>query len=349
MGAQRGFALLRTLAIAGVQAVLFFLPARLAGAEPGANRVPVIFDTDIGDDIDDTWALSLLLKCPELDVKLIVTDMGKGLNRARLAAKLLEVAGRTDIPIGVGHGDREGKLAQLAWVKDYALDSYPGTVHDDGVQAMIETINGSKEPMTIIAVGPVPNIAEALRRDPGITTKARFVGMQGAVRKGYGDANEVVAEYNVKADIKACQKAFTAPWDVTITPLDTCGDIILRGEKFARVRDSHDPLLQAVIANYDLWAENAEWFSEEKQHKRERSSTLFDTVAVYLAVTDELCRMETLPIRVTDEGLTVVDPAAKKMRVAVEWKDLAAFEDWLVARLTEAAPKPPGADSHPQP
>ncbi len=169
----------RQLAIASLQAVILLAPVRSVSAEPAANRIPVVFDTDIGDDIDDTWALALLLKCPELDVKLIVTDMGKGLNRAKLVAKLLEAGGRTDIPIGIGHGSRAGAHAQLAWVKDYTLDSYPGTVYDDGVQAMIEKINGSKQPMTIIAVGPVPNIAEALRRDPRIATTARFVGMQG--------------------------------------------------------------------------------------------------------------------------------------------------------------------------
>ena len=68
---------------------------------PGA-RTPVILDTDIGDDIDDTWALALLLRSPELDVKLVVGDYGKALYRARLIARFLTVAGRTDIPVGVG-------------------------------------------------------------------------------------------------------------------------------------------------------------------------------------------------------------------------------------------------------
>ncbi len=329
----------RTLAIASLLAVILVLHGRSVRAETAARRTAVIFDTDIGDDIDDTWALALLLKCPELDVKLVTTDMGKGTNRARLVAKLLEVAGRTDIPIGVGHGSLDGEHAQMEWVGDYALDSYPGTVHDDGVQAMIETINASEQPVTIIAVGPVPNIAEALRRDPGIAAKARFVGMHGAVRKGYGDSKEVVPEYNVKADIAACQTALAAPWDVTITPLDTCGLVVLRGDKFSRVRDSDDPMLRALIENYDVWAENAEWFAEGKERKHQESSTLFDTVAVYLAVTDELCRIETLPIRVTDEGMTVVDPGAKTMRVATDWKDLAAFENWLVERLTGTKPE----------
>ena len=64
--------------------------------------MPVIFDTDIGDDIDDTWALALLLRCPELDVKLVVGDYGKPVYRARLLARMLQTAGRPDIPIGIG-------------------------------------------------------------------------------------------------------------------------------------------------------------------------------------------------------------------------------------------------------
>ena len=55
--------------------------------------VPVILDTDIGDDIDDTWALALLLKSTELNLKLVVSDYGEAQYRARLLAKLLERAG----------------------------------------------------------------------------------------------------------------------------------------------------------------------------------------------------------------------------------------------------------------
>jgi hypothetical protein len=49
--------------------------------------IPVILDTDIGDDIDDTWALGFLLRCPELELKLVVGDNGKAEYRARLLAK----------------------------------------------------------------------------------------------------------------------------------------------------------------------------------------------------------------------------------------------------------------------
>ncbi|MFW9880600.1 MAG: nucleoside hydrolase, partial [Candidatus Thorarchaeota archaeon] len=66
------------------------------------NKIPVILDSDIGLDIDDTWALGLLLKCPELDVKLISTVSRNTHIKTRLVAKFLEIANRTDIPLGIG-------------------------------------------------------------------------------------------------------------------------------------------------------------------------------------------------------------------------------------------------------
>ena len=293
--------------------------------------IPVILDTDLGDDIDDTWAIALMLKCPELDVRLITTDWANTTARARILAKLLEAAGRTDIPIGIGLHLSETIGAQAAWAEDYDVERYPGAIHQDGVQALIDTIMGSPERITLICIGPNPNIAEALKREPAIAEKARFVGMYGSVRKGYLGSAETSAEWNVKSDAQSCRRVFEAAWDMTITPVDTCGLVVLRGEKYRAVRDSTDPLVQALIAGFRTWARNRKEPDPERQ-----SSVLFDTVAVYLAFTDELLHMERLGIRVTDDGFTVIDDGAKHMDCAMEWKDLPAFEDFLVERLTGA-------------
>lgn len=95
-----------------------------------------------------------------------------------------------------GYAEREER--QQAWVKTYDLKQYPGKIHSDGVQAMIETIMNSPRPVTVIAVGPVPNLAEALKREPRIAERARFVGMHGSVRVGYGNDPKIAAEHNVK-------------------------------------------------------------------------------------------------------------------------------------------------------
>ena len=294
-------------------------------------KIPCILDTDIGGDIDDTWALAMLLRSPELDLRLVVSDTGNTVYRARVAAKLLEIAGRTDVPVGVGIRQDVGSGPQAPWVEGYELDSYPGTIHEDGVGALIEAIMASPESVTLICIGPVPNIAAALEQEPRIAENARFVGMHGSVRLGYGGSRKVDAEYNVRADAAACRAAFAAPWEVTITPLDTCGLVTLAGKRYAQVRDSRDPLARAVIENYRIWASRVEWTRADPEAA---SSTLFDTVAVYLAFSEGLLMMEELGLRVTEDGHTLPDKDAKPVRCAMGWRDLQAFEDLVVQRLT---------------
>ncbi|MGA2258608.1 MAG: nucleoside hydrolase, partial [Thermoguttaceae bacterium] len=73
-------------------ALVLSLAATLC-TRPACAKTPVVLDTDIGDDIDDTWALALLLRSPELDVQLITTTCGKAEYRAKIIARLLTVAG----------------------------------------------------------------------------------------------------------------------------------------------------------------------------------------------------------------------------------------------------------------
>jgi inosine-uridine nucleoside N-ribohydrolase len=297
-------------------------------------KIPVIIDTDIGDDIDDTWAVVLALRSPELDVKLVLSDYGKPDYRGRLLAKLLETAGRSDIPIGLGvEVDKGQKLRQGKWVENYRLADYPGKIYSDGVSAMIDVIQKSRGKITLIAIGPTPNLAEALKRAPEIARKVRFVGMHGSVRVGYGGAREPHAEWNVKADIASCQKVFTAAWPMTITPLDTCGLVQLKGDKYEAIRNSDDKLIRALMENYDIW-DGFEQPGGVPRNSAVQSSTLFDCVAVYLAIADRLCEMENVRLVVDDKGFTREDPKGKKVRAAMRWKDLPAFEDWLVRRYT---------------
>jgi inosine-uridine nucleoside N-ribohydrolase len=309
---------------------IFFTPSGIAAQS--AKRISVILDTDIGDDIDDTWALGLLLKSPELDVKLVVGDYGKPLYRAKIIAKFLETVGRTDIPIGMGIDTSvHGNGPQFDWVKDYNINKYPGKIYPDGVQAIIDTIMNSPEKVTLICIGPLPNIATALEREPRIAEKAKFVGMHGSVKKGYGGSKDVSAEWNVKADVKACQKAFSAPWEMLITPLDTCGVIDLFGEQYKKVKNSSDKIARTIIENYKIWSAA----NKNPKAAEERSSTLFDTVAVYLAISTDLVKVETLGIKIDDKGFTRIDDSAKKVQCATEWKDLNGFRDFLVNRLTD--------------
>lgn len=296
--------------------------------------IPVILDTDIGADIDDTWALAMMLRCPELDVKLITTDWGNTEYRPKIVAKLLQAAGRIDIPVGIGKRLSDWVQGQGPWVSEYDLSSYPGTIHQDGIQALIDTIMTSAVPVTVIGIGPIPNISEALDREPRIAENARFVGMYGSIRVGYDGSTSISAEHNVKADSLSCRKVLSAPWEVTITPLDTCGLVRLTGERYGRILEAsrRDPLLGALMENYRIWCDHTHNKKAVRNAARE-STILFDTVAVYIASSEDLVSIEELGVRVTDDGYTVMDPTAKTMRCATGWKNLEAFYGLLAERL----------------
>jgi inosine-uridine nucleoside N-ribohydrolase len=315
-------------------------------SSPRHGKIPVIFDTDICDDIDDTWALAMLLQSAEFDVKLITTAVRNTPSKAKVVAKFLEIAGRTDIPIGIGVQQNEAGHRQQEWIKDYELSSYPGKIYEDGIQALVDTVMKSRKPIKVVAVGPLPNIAAALEREPRIAEKAEFVGMHGSIYRGYGGSSKPNAEYNVVAFVKESQKVFTAGWDMTITPLDTCGLVQLKGQKYQKVLNRNSPLTRALIENYRAWYKQGILSREKDINESEltkrvdkklnsSSSTLFDTVAIYLAMSTDLVKMEKLPIKVADDGYTRIDESAKVVNCATEWKDLSAFEDFLVGRLTK--------------
>ena len=296
------------------------------------SKIPVILDTDIGGDIDDAWALAFLLKSPELDLKLIVTDNGNTTYRGAVAGKLLEAASRTDIPIGVGIHQWDSTGPQEPWLDGYALTDYPGQVFGNGVGAMVDLIMDSSELITLLCIGPVPNIKAALEREPRIVGNTRIVGMFGSLRVGYDLKGKISSEYNVRAETEACRQMFDSFPDITITPLDTCGRVQLKGRKYQKVYECDEPLIQTLIASYVSWTEHVEW---TKVNPAKRSSILFDPVAVYLAFSEEWLEIEELGIRVTEDGYTLIDETAKPIRCATRWKDLSVFEDFLVNRLTD--------------
>jgi len=299
--------------------------------------IPVILDTDIGSDIDDTWAIAMMLNCPELEPRLILTNNNDTIYRSKLVAKFLTASGRTDVPVGVGKRFKHNpkRARQAKYVQDYDLASYPGTVYDDGVGAMIDMIDAAHEagePITLITIGPLENIQEALIRDPQMSSKtAKYVGMVGSVRVGYGGSPEISRECNA-GKVIGTKLTFAAGWpEMVITPIDSCGRVQLKGRKYQKVADCQTPMIRDLMENYRIWLAH----SGRTDWPVQASSILFDTVAIYLAWTDELLEMEQLPIWIDDEGYTRIDERRGRIiNVATGWKDYEAFEDLLVERLT---------------
>lgn len=301
-----------------------------------SKKIPIIVDTDIGGDIDDVWALAMLLKMPQFDIKLITTAVGDTISRAKIVAKMLERANRTDIPIGIGLPLVKMDCYYKGWAIDYDLDKYPGKIYQDGVQAIVDTVRASAEETVILAIAPLTNIAAALEKWSGITKRSRIVGMMGSVYKGYSGKSIVSKECNIVNNIPAAKQVFASDWDMLITPLDTCGTIRLTGPRYNRIITCKDLLVESIIENYAFWicrpgfAPNPKFtFSDVHVH----SSILYDTVAVYMAAQTDMLDIQTIGLKVTDDGYTVPDADGKQMRCALNWKPSAMFEDYIVETL----------------
>ena len=111
---------------------------------------------DIGDDIDDTWCLVMLLRSPNSRRQARQYDLRQGgvscQNDCKAARRW---PGGPDVAVGLGEGGRDGAGGQQTWVKDYKLTDYPGKIHQDGAGAHIDLIEHSSVPITLISIGPL--------------------------------------------------------------------------------------------------------------------------------------------------------------------------------------------------
>ena len=286
---------------------------------PTAAPRPVIIDTDIGSDIDDSFAIGLALQSWQyLDVKLIVTCTDDTTARAKIVGKLLTIAGEDSIPIGIGYAN-DNKTAHMLWdwAKDFNLSDYKGGVYEDGVDQMAKIILSSETVVDIIAIGPMTNFPLLLQRYPEVVKKARIRAMAGSIYKGYNNSTTPVDEYNVKVCPSCMQQLLEAGWNVTITPLDTCGIATLPPQFSELFITSTNPW------SFGLGASLLYFCTVVPCHLNIASSPLYDTVATLLTLpdADSFVDFKVLNLTVTSKGYTVIDQAGVPTQVALYWKD----------------------------
>ena len=271
----------------------------------GAPRQKVIFDCDLAGDIDDAFALGLLLSSPELEVLGVVMDHGDTTGRARVACRLLYELGLEKIPVIVGRptpgivGEQPTIASpshQFAWAKDF--DRIKPSERD-AADFIIETLRKYPQEVVLITVGPVCNIQDVLKKDPDALKLAkRVVSMFGSFYMGYDTGPVPAAEWNVRADVAAA-KAFVASGAKPVyAGLDVTTFVNLNAEQRARLRDRKSPLTDALSELYTLW---------RKEDYARPDPTMFDGVAVGMVLWPELVTTRKAHVKVIDGGWTVID------------------------------------------
>jgi purine nucleosidase len=276
---------------------------------PTQARQKVIIDTDIGDDVDDAFAIALAVKSPELEILGVTTTFGDTETRARIADRLLGEVGRDDIPVLAGHPTTaKTSLSQAR----YALGGRWGKAsHDDAVGFILDQIRKYPGEITLIGIGPLVNAGAAIDRDAETFRKLkRVVIMGGSIRRGYGDFgyNEHFppsAEWNILNDVASAQKLLASGVPVYMVPLDSTQlklDEVKRAFLFTR----GTPVTEALTILYHMWAQ--------------QTPTLFDPMAVAFAIRPELCPVTPLHIRVDEKGYTHEEPGPPNAQVCLDSK-----------------------------
>jgi len=306
----------------------FGMAGRQAVAQaPNGESQLVILDTDIGDDIDDAFALGLLLHSPELKLVGVTTAFRNTELRARLVDRYLGAVGRGDIPVAAGVATpHDDAMSQGAYAR-----RAPKTVHADGVDFLLDQIRKHPGAITLIAIGPLFNVQAAIERDPKTFRKLkRVVIMGGSVYRGYdgegGVRRPADAEWNIKCDPAGAKALLASGVPVFVLPLDST-QIHLQTPERERIFAHGSPVTDQITLLYHQWlADNGGQMPVP---------TLFDPVAVAYTIRPDLCPARPMHLDVDDQGFTRPGEGEPNAEVCLQ-SDEKGFLELLLGRLTEA-------------
>lgn len=281
----------------------------------------VIIDTDIGDDIDDAFAVALALKSPELEILGISTAFGDTEARAKIVDRILGEAGRADIPVLAGTPTTtKSTMTQRRYGEG---GHFAKAFHPNAVNFILENIRLYPGQITLIAIGPLMNLGALIDKDPQTFLKLkRVVIMGGSIKCGYGElwfctAHGPDAEWNIINDIPAAQKLFLSGVPLYVMPLDST-QLKFDEVKRAFLFKQGTPLTDALTLLY---------------HERgQQTPTLFDPMTLAYILNPQICPVEPMHIRVDDKGFTRAEPGAPNAQVCMH-SDSDAFFHLLIGRL----------------
>ncbi len=255
-------------------------------------RTPIILDTDIGSDIDDAFALALIVNSPELDLLGVTTVSGDTQARARLATKMLWEAGGAwrKVPVYAGAPGKPQTIDQTRWAKDFTS---PALHMSGAVDFLKAEINRRPGKITLITIGELTNAAALLKSDPSLAKKIKLIAMMGgSVARGYAPNSKPDAEWNIKSNPEAAQTVFLSGVPLLVAPLDVTGMLQLDAAGRRRVFTHLTPLTNALTILCHLWGNE--------------TPTLFDPMAVAMLIDPSMCETQQLAIEVDAEGFTRV-------------------------------------------
>ena len=287
----------------------------------------LILDTDIGTDVDDALALGLLLGSPEVQLAGITTVYGDTRLRAQLTRRMLAGSHQPDIPVFAGR-------AEPLSGRDVWWAGHEGVLHEgldretfeerDAVDFLVDTVAAAPGEVDILAIGPLTNIAEAIRRSPAFVDEVRHVYVMGG---DFRAANRV-AEHNLRCDAVAAREVFGSRLPMTVAGLDVTTRVQLAPEHVARIRAA------GAVGRF-LDAEIAQWW---RFHGTQWNNP-HDPISALTLLQPDLFTLRDADVDIElapgDEGFARDAAASRRTRLVTEL-DVPAVMEAIVARIEAA-------------
>lgn len=303
------------------------------------SRTPIILDTDPG--IDDAVAIAAALFAPQLDVKLITTVAGNvSVEKTTRNALQLMHFWQKDIPVAQGAATPlVRKLRDAAYVHgESGMEGYAFVEHSrkplevPAFEAIYQCLNSSDEPVTLVTIGPLTNIALLLTQYPQSKNKIkRLVMMGGSAGRGNFTPN---AEFNIAIDPEAAARVFDSGLDIVMCGLDVTNQAMLSPDYLQRLPQLNQTgkMLHALFSHY-------------RSGSMATGLRMHDLCAIAWLVKPDLFRMQPCFVAVETHGeytagTTVVDIENRYQRqanaqVALDL-DVPGFRSWVADVLTLA-------------
>lgn len=289
--------------------------------------VALVLDTDIGSDVDDALALAFALKHPDIELRAVTTVADDVVLRAHIAHKLLQIAGRGDIPVapGVGWKTSPSGRRSAGGHEGRGLiepDEPRPTFEMDGPSLLLDS-DGAE----ICTIGMQSNVAAAIERDPSFPARVPRLDVMGGL---FDPDMPTTHDHNLVVDPEASVRSLNAHWpSVLIVPVDVTMTVPLPRTHLDELRGGDD-LCRALARLLDV-------FVEVNGRHGDAVALLHDPLCVACIIDKRFVTTERLPVKVVPRDgyvRTVVDPEGREAEV-VRSADAAAFADfWLETVLT---------------
>ena len=272
-----------------------------------AEPVRLILDTDLGDDVDDAFALAQAVLHPGIDLVGVTACYGDTGFRARLATAVLDSLGAMDTPVLAGPETRftDGSAVSTQMQSGEGFGRESSEPLGDAVDFLLEAVMAEPGKITVCAVGPLTNIATAMAREPGFAAALkRLVIMGGSVPQGEEDQ-----DYNFYCDPGAAVAVVNSEARIRLGPLQVTREARFEQEHRSRVLETGSALARLLMAMFDQYVE-----------RRSRTGTpLYDPVTLGTVYDESFVKMRRRPLRaVRFEGSVRLENGGGEVEVMEE-------------------------------